>query len=228
MKHIFYAASVYNIKITDSSTPAIWACSKCYFRELPFVSLRDIQDVNENTDLPSSTTYYVNVHAEKLKQHHKHLGITHLNTEFMSSTFDEFQVAINENQFDIVTLFGTWLHDDKHLLDYAKIPGYNLVYKNREQKRGGGVGAYLKEELDFKICDDLNRLYTTIEQLCLEIKGKNKKSSILLGIVYQTSPQIEKKMERLGKIETMLSIIESTFTGTIILAGDTNINVHKP
>ena len=37
-------------------------------------------------------------------------------------------------------------------------------------------------------------------------KGKNKKSSILLGIVYQPSPQIEKKMEGLDKIETMLSI----------------------
>ena len=30
------------------------------------------------------------------------------------------------------------------------MPGYNFAYKNREQKSGGGVGAYLKEELDFK------------------------------------------------------------------------------
>ena len=52
-------------------------------------------------------------------------------------------------------------------------------------------------------------------------KGKNKKSSILLGIVYQPSQQIEKKMEGLDKIETMLSIIASKFTGVIILAGGT-------
>ena len=42
----------------------------------------------------------------------------------------------------------------------------------------------------------------------------------LLGTVYQPSPQIEEKMEWLDKIETMLSIIASTFTGTIILAAD--------
>ena len=85
----------------------------------------------------------------------------------MSSTFNEFQVMINENQFGIVTLSEWWLRDNKHLLDYVKIPGYNFVYENREQKRGGGVGAYLKEELDFKIREDLNRLDKTIEQLLL-------------------------------------------------------------
>ena len=37
---------------------------------------------------------------------------------------------------------------------------------------------------------DLNRLDTTIEQLRLEIKGKYKKSSILPGIIDQSSWQI--------------------------------------
>ena len=35
-------------------------------------------------------------------------------------------------------------------------------------------------------------------------------------------------MECLDKIETMLSIIASTFTGRIILAEETNITVNKP
>ena len=35
-------------------------------------------------------------------------------------------------------------------------------------------------------------------------------------------------MELQDKIETTLSIIASTFTATIILAGDTNINVNEP
>ena len=62
----------------------------------------------------------------------------------MSSTFNEFPVMINENQFDIITLSETWLRDNKHLLDHVKTLRYNFVYKNREQKCGGGVGAYLK------------------------------------------------------------------------------------
>ena len=34
-------------------------------------------------------------------------------------------------------------------------------------------------------------------------------------------------MEWLDKIETILSIIASTFTGTIILAGNTNMSVNE-
>ena len=65
-------------------------------------------------------------------------------------------------------------------------------------------------------------------------KGKNKKSSILLGIVYQPSPQIEKKMEGLDKIETMLSIrnIYSYQKGIIhrnnYISWRYNINVNEP
>ena len=68
----------------------------------------------------------------------------------MSSTFDEFHVMINEDQFCIVTLSETCLHDNKHLLDCVKIPGYNFVYKNRGQKCGGGVGPYLDKNVATK------------------------------------------------------------------------------
>ena len=76
----------------------------------------------------------------------------------MNYTFDEFQVMINENQFNIVTLSETVLRNNKHLLKYVQIPGHNFVYKNRKQKSGGGGGAYLKEELDFKIREDLDMI----------------------------------------------------------------------
>ena len=61
----------------------------------------------------------------------------------------------------------------------------------------------------------------------LEKKGNIKKKSILLRTVYQPRAQIEEKKEWWDKIEKMLLLIASTFTGTIILAGDTNINVSK-
>ena len=70
--------------------------------------------------------------------------------------------------------------------DYVKIPGYNFVYKNGEQKRVGGVGAYLKEERDFKTHGHLNRLDTTIEQLWLEIKGENKKFILIASSLTQS------------------------------------------
>ena len=85
------------------------------------------------------------------------------------------------------------LCNNKHLLDDVKTPGYNFVYINREQKHIGGVGGYLKEELDIKINKNLKRLGTTTEQLWLAIKGKCKKTSILPETVNQYQPQMKKK-----------------------------------
>ena len=85
------------------------------------------------------------------------------------------------------------LCNNKHLLDDVKTPGYNFVYINREQKHIGGVGGYLKEELDIKINKNLKRLGTTTEQLWLAIKGKCKKTSILPEKFNQHRPQMKKK-----------------------------------
>ena len=85
------------------------------------------------------------------------------------------------------------LCNNKHLLDDVKTPGYNFVYINREQKHIGGVGGYLKEELDIKINKNLKRLGTRTEQLWLAIKGKCKKTSILPETVNQHQPQMKKK-----------------------------------
>ena len=57
----------------------------------------------------------------------------------MTSTFDEFQFMVNKLKLDIITLSETWLKNDKHLLEYVNLPGYKFSYRNRDEKRGGGV-----------------------------------------------------------------------------------------
>jgi len=46
---------------------------------------------------------------------------------------------LNIYKFDIITLSETWLQSNQQQLDYVKIPGYNQLFKNRDNKRGGGV-----------------------------------------------------------------------------------------
>ena len=66
-----------------------------------------------------------------LKEYCKHLSIAHMSTKIMSSTFDEFQYMIIENQLD-VTLPKTWLGS---ILDYVKIPGYNIILFTKTENR---------------------------------------------------------------------------------------------
>ena len=106
-----------------------------------------------------------NVHYEALETNRNHLSITHLNTKSMSSTFDEFQLMLYHHPFDIITLSETWLRSDTNLLQYIQIPEYNFCCKNWDERRGGGVGMYIKDTIKYKERQDLNKLDETIEHI---------------------------------------------------------------
>ena len=63
----------------------------------------------------------------------------------MSSTFDEFQFMINQTNFDVIALSETWLKNDKHVLEYVRLPGFEFAYRIRDEKIGGGVGIYIRD-----------------------------------------------------------------------------------
>ena len=83
--------------------------------------------------------------TQNFKNSKYHISTCHLNTQSVTSTFDELQLMDNESNFDIITLFKDWLKNDKHLLEYVHLPSYKFSYRNRDEKRGGGVGAYIKD-----------------------------------------------------------------------------------
>ena len=164
-------------------------------------------------------------HVTKLQELKTHISMCHLNTKSMTSTFDKFQFIVNESKFDIITLSETWLRNDKHLLEYVNLPGYKFSHRNRDEKRGGGVGAYIKDCITYKIRTDIISLHGSLEHLWVEVKGKNKKSPCLIGVVYQSSSGNTKKIEWIEKIGAVLSSIKSTWDSGIILTGDTNIDL---
>ena len=91
------------------------------------------QNLLEETISITDQTIQTNVHSETLETYRNYFNIAYLNTQFMSSTFDEFQVMLYQYPFDIITLSETWLRNDTNLLQYVQIPGYNFCYKNREK-----------------------------------------------------------------------------------------------
>jgi hypothetical protein len=70
---------------------------------------------------------------------------------------------------DVIALQETWHIQYANLLD---IPGYQrLVYKNRSVGRGGGVGFYVKNGINFKVVDPPFRHFVnkTFESLTIEL-----------------------------------------------------------
>ena len=210
-----------NLTIENSKIARLWICHACTLRELPLHH----QDVLPMNKKEVAAENYINAHVTKLQELKTHISICHLNTQLMTPTFDEFQFIVNESKFDIITLSETWLKNDKHLLEYVNLPGYKSSNKNRDEKRGGGVGVYIKDRITYKIRNDKISLEDSLEHLWVEIKGKNKKSSYLIGVAYQPSSENAKKIEWIEKIDAASSSIKSTWASTIILAGDTNIDL---
>ena len=137
---------------------------------------------------------YINTNVTKLQELKTHISICHLNTESMTSTFDEFQLMVNESKFYIMTLSETWLKNDKYLLEYASLPGYKFSYRNKDEKRDGSVDVYIKDYFTYKIRNDIISLEDSLRHLWVEVKGKNKKSHYLIGVVYQPSSENAKKI----------------------------------
>ena len=80
----------------------------------------------------------------------KLIKVMHLNTQSLVSNFSQFELKLSRYHFDVVALSETWLKENKLLLDYVNIPGYDLLYNNRETIRGSGVGLYVKQTLKHK------------------------------------------------------------------------------
>jgi len=97
--------------------------------------------------------------------------ILNANIQSLSSKFNRLSEMIsilgNEDTFfDVIALQEIW--DIKDLKSLA-LPGYHeLVFKSRSNARGGGVGFYIREGLNFKVIDELSLFNERIfESLCV-------------------------------------------------------------
>ena len=184
-------------------------CTSCTLQVLPFFNNVDvISSVNDDTTTTINHSEQPSLSTDKFqsmidKQHL--LKICHLNTQSMLSTFDEFECLINQYLFDIITLSETWLKDNQHVLDYVRIPGYSIEFRNRKDRRGVGVGIYLRDNIKSKVRSDIINLEPDVEHIWLEIEGKNKHSHVLIGNLYQPNFNKTDQLNWLDKFEAMLT-----------------------
>ena len=106
--------------------------------ELPFSGVSELHEITATSPRKINSADYENIHSLNFKSHTKHLSIGHLNTQSVVSSFDEFNVMLQEQPFDILTLSET-LKGDVNLLNYVQIPGYKFSYKNRKEEEGVSV-----------------------------------------------------------------------------------------
>ena len=145
----------------------------------------------------------------------------------MVSSFDELILLIKEYPYDVITMSETWLKNNPHLLNYVTIPGYSNIFRNRDYIRGGGVGVYLRDAIDFKRRTDIENIEPELEHIWLEIPGRNRHSKSLLGVMYR-SERMQNFQTWIDKTENLFSQLNILWDGLTVITGDFNVDLFKP
>ena len=160
--------------VLNSRVTCYWTCNKCLHTVLPFLKLssleNDLCNLDTSTELENTANSdisnqlgTINHNITALNEHRNHTSIAYLNAQCLNTSIDEFNVKLNTYGFDIISISETWLKENKDLIDYVQIQGYEFIYNNREHSRGGGAAYYIKEHLEFKLRKDIFNLDKTIE-----------------------------------------------------------------
>ena len=124
----------------------------------------------------------------------------------------------NQRQIDICLLSETWLTDRSQSM--VDIPGYYLICKNRETRKGGGVGVLVSKHLKVRERPDLTDTTISTENCFVEVMGKN--GNIIVGSLYR--PPNTDELVFLEFIKRILAISKSE-KKELILGMDHNLDL---
>ena len=110
------------------------------------------------------------------------------------------------------------------LLKHVSIENYEQKFNNRDNKRGGIVGMYIRKSMVVKKRHDITSHDNTIENMWMDVKGK-KYDSFLLAVLNQSSSTVADERTWLAKIDSLLAYVSTIWTGPIIITGDTNVGL---
>ena len=128
----------------------------------------------------------------------------------------------NSNKMHVFILNETWVTKaNEHMID---IPHYKCISKHRTNKKGGGVGLLVHDELQFRTRDDLRLDYDSdLEYQFIELKSRNR--NILVGSMYR--PPQSKEKEFLKDYSKLTEIIGHQKDKEIVIGIDHNMDFLK-
>src|SRR5215813_7704347 len=166
--------------------------------------------------------------CELIQKHQNldNLSFFHLNCRSIKAHFDEISNLITQlnSCFPIMGLSETWITND--LRNCFSLPNYNCEFSCRKNDSPyGGVGLYIKNNIPYKIRDDLSSTIDLCESLWIEIPKQlfpsNKfKNDIIVAVIYR-SPN-SSLQDFLNYLENILN--QLSLSGySIVIMGDLNI-----
>lgn len=157
----------------------------------------------------------------------KSISIFHQNCRSLSANWQSFYHLISDltsetNSFDIIGISEIFSTIKKNKLN---LDGYHeVVYKVRDNCSHGGVGLFIKDDINFEIRNDLSVFIPHIfESLFVQIRD-TKYSNMIVGVIYRP-PDADMDVFS-STLSSLLDQIEQTKAKCVIM-GDMNIDLLK-
>ena len=150
-------------------------------------------------------------------------SLIHFNIRSLLNKTDDLADFVGDFQpsFDAIAISETWMTDEStHLIN---IPSYSFIGVHRQQKKGGGVGLYIRDGIIVKTRNEVDIL-DGLEFLCVEIINNNNSKNIIIIVIYRPPS---------GNINTFidsLNLLLAKMTEEnkiIIIIGDINIDLNE-
>lgn len=178
--------------------------------ELNNFEVKDHKDHDPENDIDPDNTFYSNMNINckyysddeynSMKKDNC-LSIIHFNSRSMYKNFDSIKEYLQKfrSQFSIITISETWFNQGKGI-DFV-LDGYELSYRNRENKAGGGVAIYVNKNIKYKIVVKMtDAIEGLLECISIEINCEKKKNIIITCLYRTPGSSIELFTEWLEKL----------------------------
>lgn len=146
--------------------------------------------------------------------------ILHANVQSIHNKYQEIEHLLHDCKCDVLCLSETWGKD--HKVQAMNIENFELAsYYNRKLFEHGGTAIFVRNSLDYKIRNDINKISfeMNFELTAIELKP----SKIVVVAVYRPDKDLPLFFDLLTKLLQSLCREEKQF----IITGDFNLNVLK-
>ena len=184
----------------------------------------DVTFLTQN--MHSTCEYYNDLLFNENFHRHDNFSLFHVNIQSLPRNFDHLKIHLNElkHSFTIIAISENWLTNINREIYHLK--GYSHKNTIREQKSGGGVSLFIKNDINFEVRNNIYINLPDVDSLFIEIPKEELHSNKNIFVrVCHRQPQvyIRKFTEELTSLLEQLHSLNKH----IYLLSDFNVNTLR-
>ena len=194
---------------------------------IDFISSNGQNELILNSDIGHNCKYVdQNEFKSMVSNKTERFSVLSLNIRSISNKLNDFSDFIEETKsqdfnFSCLCIQETWGIKNH---DLVSLNNYNLISKDREGKRGGGLAIYLSDVKNYEIIKDFSCFNDNFESLIIKVFISKNKFKIVANIYRIPNSNMQVFSDWLNSTLTSLKLMNAD---EIILCSDLNINLIR-